>query len=342
MTIPRRPPYDPELSAALAAMEPSLTEFAVADIAQIRIDTAGQGDVPIEQLTSGRDLVVEEHLVPSGDGAVQLPVSVFRPANTTVKGPCVYFTHGGGMIFGHRLSHAEMFPDWVETFGVTIVSVDYRLAPEHPHPTPSEDCYAGLLWTVEHAEELGIDPRRLLVAGVSAGGGLAASLALMSRDRGGPALLGQLLICPMLDDRDDTESTRQFESGPWNRSNNRVAWSALLGHDGAGPNTSAYAAPARAADLSGLPPTYLEVGSAEVFRDENVEYASRLWAAGVATELHVWAGGFHCFWQIEHAAVSQAATSARDDWLGRLLGLSAWQPSRPVAAPRASSAKASG
>ena len=209
-------------------------------------------------------------------------------------------------------------------------------------PTPSEDCYAGLLWTVEHAEELGIDPRRLLVAGVSAGGGLAASLALMSRDRGGPALLGQLLICPMLDDRDDTESTRQFESGPWNRSNNRVAWSALLGHDGAGPNTSAYAAPARAADLSGLPPTYLEVGSAEVFRDENVEYASRLWAAGVATELHVWAGGFHCFWQIEHAAVSQAATSARDDWLGRLLGLSAWQPSRPVAAPRASSAKASG
>ncbi len=235
-----------------------------------------------------------------------------------------------------------MTPDWVETFGVTIVSVDYRLAPEHPHPTPSEDCYAGLLWTVEHAEELGIDPRRLLVAGVSAGGGLAASLALMSRDRGGPALLGQLLICPMLDDRDDTESTRQFESGPWNRSNNRVAWSALLGHDGAGPNTSAYAAPARAADLSGLPPTYLEVGSAEVFRDENVEYASRLWAAGVATELHVWAGGFHCFWQIEHAAVSQAATSARDDWLGRLLGLSAWQPSRPVAAPRASSAKASG
>ncbi len=328
---PKSPPYDPELSAFLATMEPLSIEFSVDDIARVRAETQ-QEALPIEQLIAGREVEIEDRIVPIGDGNVELPVSIFRPRKAVAAGPCMYFAHGGGMIFGNRLSHVELFPDWVETFGITVISVDYRLAPEHPHPTPSEDCYAGLVWTATHAKELHIDPQRILVAGVSAGGGLAASLALMARDRGGPALLGQLLICPMLDDRDDTESTRQFESGPWSRSNNRVAWSALLGHDAAGPAVSAYAAPARATTLDDLPPAYLEVGSAEVFRDEVISYASRLWASGAVAELHLWAGGFHCFWQVEYAAVSQAAKSARDDWLGRLLGASTFR--HPVSAVR--------
>lgn len=316
----RRPAYDPELSAWLAAAGPFQESFAVEDIPELR-SMPVPDEVPVEQLILSRAVVYEQHRVPVDCGADHLAASVFRPARAVEPGPCIYFTHGGGMILGDRHSNVELLLDWVEAYGVTAVTVDYRLAPEHPFPTPQEDCYAGLLWAVENAIQLGIDVHQLVVAGVSAGGGLAASLALMSLDRGGPPILAQLLICPMLDDRDDTPSTRQFEAGIWNRSNNRVGWSALLEGRAGSPGVSPYAAPARALDLGELPPAYLEVGSAEVFREEDVAYASKLWEAGVQAELHVWPGGFHCFWQVEHAAVSRAAAAARNEWLGRVLGV---------------------
>lgn len=317
MTLPR-PPYDPELSAALATMV-SPQSFEIGDIPRIRQESR-QFDIPVEELLLGREVTHEVLRAPRKLGP-ELTLSVFRPSVATTPGPGLYFMHGGGMAFGHRLSDAELFADWVERFGLTVVTVEYRLAPEHPDPAPSEDCYAGLLWTAEHAAELGIDIRQLLVGGVSAGGGLAAAMALMARDRNGPALIGQLLICPMLDDRDATVSAAQYETGPWNRESNRVAWSALLAGE-RDDTVSPYAAPARAVDLTGLPPAFIEAGSAEVFRDEDVAYASRLWAAGGQADLHVWAGGFHCFWQVGHAAVSQAATDTRNAWLARLLGVS--------------------
>ena len=312
-----RPPYDVELAAAMTLEGPSSDDLIFTDIPRLRQLSPSPS---VADLLRGRPIVHQEHDVPSRVDGAPIRLSVFRPAAAR-PGPGMLFTHGGGLILGDRLSDADVFLDWVETFGVTVVSVEYRLAPEHPHPVPAEDAYSALEWTAEHAAGLGIDARQLLVGGVSGGGGLAAALALMARDRSGPELIGQLLICPMLDDRDQTASTRQYPAGPWNRRHNRAAWSALLGAAVGGAEVSPYAAPARASDLGELPPAYLEVGSAEIFRDEAVGYAARIWAAGGQAELHVWAGGFHCFWRVPYAALTHAAVAARNAWLGRITGV---------------------
>ena len=159
------------------------------------------------------------------------------------------------------------------------------------------------------------------IAGASAGGGLAAAVTLLARDRGGPALIGQLLMCPMLDDRNDTVSARQMAGlGVWDSTSNETGWTALLGDARGGPDVSPYGAPARATDLSGLPPTFIDVGSAETFRDEDVTYASRIWQAGGVAELHVWPGGYHGYFLFApHAQVSQETLAARVQWLRRLL-----------------------
>jgi acetyl esterase/lipase len=160
----------------------------------------------------------------------------------------------------------------------------------------------------------------VVIMGGSAGGGLAAATALLARDQAGPALLGQLLLCPMLDDRNDSYSSRQMVGrGLWDRAANQLGWTALLGAAQGGPDVSPYAAPARASDLSGLPPAFIDVGSAETFRDEAVDYASRIWQAGGVAELHVWPGGFHGFAEmVPQAALSQAASAASRDWLRRI------------------------
>ncbi|WP_370591495.1 alpha/beta hydrolase fold domain-containing protein [Saccharopolyspora montiporae] len=201
------------------------------------------------------------------------------------------------------------------------VTVEYRLAPEFPDPYPVEDCYAGLQWTAEHAAELGIDADNLIIAGASAGGGLAAGTALLARDRNGPALAGQVLICPMLDDRDWTVSTAQYENvGLWGRESNRTGWDALLGDRRGTDEVSVYAAPARATDLSGLPPAFIDCGSAELFRDEDVAYATALWHSGVQAELHVWPGGYHGFDMLApNSGIARAAIDARKGWVGRTL-----------------------
>ena len=187
-------------------------------------------------------------------------------------------------------------------------------------PGPVEDCYAGLVWTAEHADELGIDPDRIIIAGASAGGGLAAGVALLARDRGGPALAAQALMCPMLDDRNNTPSSRQMAGlGVWDQHLQRHRLVGAARRGCGGPDVSKYAAPARETDLSGLPPAFIDVGSAETFRDEDVAYASGIWQAGGVAELHVWPGGFHGFdMMAPQAAVSQAAKAARVSWLRRV------------------------
>lgn len=275
-----------------------------------------------ESLSRGGAIAIQELTVPGPAGAPDVPLLVLRPVGmTTQAAPGIYAIHGGGMIAGDNRTRIDTFVDWAVEFGAVLVSVDYRLAPECPDPGPVEDCYAGLSWTAEHAEELGIDPARLIVAGGSAGGGLAAGVVLMARDRGGPALLGQVLMSPMVDDRHETQSSTMLDGvGVWDRNANLIGWTALLGERRGGPDVSVYAAPAREANLAGLPPAFIDVGEVDGFRDEDVTYATRIWQAGGAAELHVWPGGLHGFDQlVPGAEVSRAAISTRTDWVRRLL-----------------------
>ncbi|MFI5663741.1 alpha/beta hydrolase [Streptomyces sp. NPDC051684] len=316
-TLPR-PPFDPELEAVLALVGEQLPTLTPETIQRLR-----ETPTPVEltdDVLADAGLVCRETTIQGYEGA-EIPVSVIARADHTGTGPGIYHVHGGGMIAGQRLIGVTQLMSWIVEHDAVLVTAEYRLAPEFPDPYPVEDCYAGLVWTAEHAAELGIDPDRILIAGASAGGGLSAGTALLARDRKGPRLLGQVLICPMLDDRDETVSTLQYETdGTWVRGGNRVGWGALLGERRGTADVSVYAAPARASDLSGLPPAYIDCGSAEVFRDEDVAYAAALWRAGVAAELHVWAGGFHGFDMLApHTALARAATAARNDWVARLL-----------------------
>ena len=274
-----------------------------------------------EELRRGGAFEVTERLVPGPAGAHEISLLICRPTLAVTPTAAIYHTHGGGMIIGDNRLGMPGLLGWAEELQLAVVSVEYRLAPETPHPGPVEDCYAGLVWTAGHSDELGIDPDRIIIAGTSAGGGLAAAVALIARDRGGPALAGQMLMCPMLDDRNDSPSARQMAGlFGWDRTANNTGWTALLGAVCGSPDVSPYAAPAQADDLSGLPPAFIDVGSAETFRDEDLTYASRIWQAGGVAELHVWPGGFHGFAGIVPlAAVSQEAVAAQLNWLRRLL-----------------------
>jgi len=315
-----RPPFDAELATFLTALEArgpfTATEEMLPHMRQLDVPER----VLDERLRSRgyhrRNVTVPGHL---GD---PIDLAIIERIERTGTTAAVYTIHGGGMVFGHHLGNLDGYDGWLLDHDVVLVSVDYRLAPEYPDPYPVEDCYAGLIWVAEHAAELGIDPARIVVAGQSAGGGLAAGTALLARDRKGPELLAQILVSPMLDDRDDSVSTMQIDGvGVADRRMTRFGWDAYLGDRRATADVSVYAAPARATDLSALPKTYIDCGSAEVFRDEDVAFASRLWASGVDAELHVWPGAFHGFTSmVPDAAISRTATAALADWTTRLLG----------------------
>jgi acetyl esterase/lipase len=225
------------------------------------------------------------------------------------------------MVTGTRWSQVETLLPYVAEKLAVVVSVEYRLAPEHSDPAPVEDCYAGLVWTAKHARDLSIDPARMMIAGGSAGGGLAAGTTLLARDRGFPQLSHQILMCPMLDDRLQTASSQMLDGeGVWDRNDNMFGWTALLGNRRGGPDVSPYAAPARSQNLAGLPRTYIDVGSVDSFRDEAMIFAQRLCEAAVSVDFHLWAGGFHGFDLLApHAAVSEAAKSVRDRFIRRAL-----------------------
>ncbi|WP_166346513.1 alpha/beta hydrolase [Phytoactinopolyspora limicola] len=278
---------------------------------------------PLDQVIAGRAVVWEDRVVPGPPGEPGVPIAVIRPAAGLTTPAAVYYIHGGGMYMGTRFLFLDALVDLVDAHGITVVSVEYRLAPEHPHPAPVEDSYAGLVWTAQNAADLGIDPRRVLVLGASAGGGIAAGVALLARDRGGPAIAGQALYCPMLDDRNNTVSARQhYHMAGWDGAANHWGWRFLLGDDAGGSDVSPYAAPARARDLSALPPAFIDVGECEVFRDEAVDYASRIWAEGGQAELHVWAGAYHGFTtDLPESTICRAAQAARTSWIMRVLDL---------------------
>lgn len=324
-TTASRPPYDPELQeflvtlpdaeAVLPAGTPSVAEV----VAAMRKTTE---DYPsIESILAGTPITRTDLTVPGLAGDPDVLLSVFRHPDTPADAPCFLHIHGGGMVMGDRFSGAHLFAHWAQAFSAVVVSVEYRLAPDHPAPAAVHDCYAALAWLSANAGSLDIDPERIVVVGVSGGGGLAAGMALLARDRGGPRLLGQVLMAPMLDDRVQSPSTEQHRDAPmWTRALNVLAWTAVLGDRRGAPDVSPYMAPARADALAGLPPTYIDVGSAEIFRDEVVDFATRLLRAGNLCELHIWAGGFHAFEMASHTRIAKAAAAARNNWLQRLLG----------------------
>ncbi|MET0426844.1 MAG: alpha/beta hydrolase [Actinoplanes sp.] len=313
-----RPDFDADLHVLLAEM-PLVLHLDAETLTQIRPFAAP----PVEPLLDGLAVDRQEITIPGPDGGV-VPLAVLRPAAPATAAPCIYWIHGGGMVMGNRYSQLDIPLEWLDRFGAVVVSVDYRLAPEARGSALLDDCYRGLTWVAEHAAELGIDPARIVVAGASAGGGLAAGVTLLARDRGTVPVAGQILIGPMLDHRNDTVSSRQFATGPgvWTAGMNEFGWRSVLGDD----EVPAYVSPALADDLSGLPATYIDAGTAEVFRDEDVAYATRIWAAGGQADLHVWSGGFHGFDALcPNAPISAAARQTRTDWLSRLLDRTAEQ-----------------
>ncbi|WP_198320544.1 alpha/beta hydrolase [Actinosynnema pretiosum] len=252
-------------------------------------------------------LEVAERAVPTREGSPDVPARVYRPVRRADPAPALVFFHGGAFTAGDLETEDARCREIAARTGVVVVSVDYRLAPEHPYPAGFHDCYDALVWVAgAGAAELGIDPARVVVGGSSAGGALAAAVSQAARDLGGPAIALQVLLYPVADDRLETASMRAFTATPgWNQPNSVHMWrNYLRGWEGGAPS---YAAPNRASDLTGLPPAYVMVADRDPLRDEGVEYARRLMSAGVSVELHQFAGAFHGF----DAAAPQAGLSRR-------------------------------
>jgi len=297
---------DPEVAAAIGALE----------LGGITLETLPTYRQPMPAVPLSDAVVRRDYMVP---GDPEVPVRVHRAADAEGPLPCVYSIHGGGYIIGSYSMDDPKFDNWCPRLGIVGASVEYRLAPETPYPGPLEDCYQGLKWVHDHAEELGIDPGRIGIAGISAGGGLAAALALLVRDRGELPLAFQLLDCPMLDDRQQTPSSQLDGLAVWSRETNAFGWRCYLGELYGTEEVPYTAAAARCLDLSGLPPAYVSVGTVDGFHDEDMDYALRLNQAGVPCELHVYPGASHGYQMAVDSAIVRQSSRDILEWLERRL-----------------------
>tara|TARA_B100000902_G_scaffold395586_1_gene454490 strand:+ start:149 stop:1102 length:954 start_codon:yes stop_codon:yes gene_type:complete len=262
-------------------------------------------------------LIVSDHTYPGPGG--DLTLRLYRPLEAEKESPGLIYIHGGGMIMGDLESQDEAMKICASKLGMPIASLDYRKAPEHPYPAAPEDCYAGVCWVFKHASDMGMDAHNIGLMGISAGGGLALAAALMLRDRQGPSLKYLVPLCPMIDDRHHTDSSKTvLDIGIWDREGSIEAWNWYLGDS----KPDAYAAPARAEDLSSLPPTYIDVGDLDLFRDEDMLFAQRLSAAGVPVEFHLWTGAYHVSELFApQAKLSKAIWATRYAAIRRLAGI---------------------
>ncbi|MFF5259714.1 alpha/beta hydrolase [Actinomadura viridis] len=305
-----------EAFAPFAAQAAGATPPPVGDVAARRTTLEGVfGHYDAAQPFPG-DVTVTDHELATADGARIGLRWYVRDGDPAEPGPAALYMHGGGMIAGSAGLFDGTAARYVSASGTPILSVDYRLAPEHPHPVPVEDVYAALVWLHEHAADLGVDPARIGVFGDSAGGGLAAAVSILARDRQGPAIARQILVMPMLDDRTLTPDPLLAPFTVWSWDDNRTGWQALLGDAAGGPDTPAHAAPARVADPAGLPPAYIEVGQLDIFRDEDLTYALRLGRAGVPVEFHLHPGVPH-----EFDFIAFASSAARRAFADRVRAL---------------------
>jgi acetyl esterase/lipase len=300
-------PLDPEVAEVIGALPPVvLDRDTLPAMRQMRPPPAPPCDA----------VVRTDHVVPAEP---PVPVRVHRPVDATGPLPCIVSMHGGGLVLGSHEAEDAIFAEWCPALDVVGVSVGYRLAPDTPYPGALEDGCAALAWVHEHAADLGVDPSRIGVHGISAGGGLAAAMALAARDRGGVDLAFQLLDCPMLDDRQGTPSSRQDDLAVWTREANAFGWRSYLGELAGSDRVPYTAAPARATDLSGLPASFVSVGSADGFRDEAIDYALRLNQAGVPCELHVYPGAPHGYHLAAGSAVARRSKQDKLTWLAGVL-----------------------
>ncbi|KJB88398.1 lipase [Paenibacillus sp. E194] len=260
-------------------------------------------------------------MIPGAAG--EMLAKVYEPASrTSAKLPAMLWIHGGGYVMGHPDMDDTLCERFVQAANCIVVSVDYRLAPEHLYPAAIDDCYAGMIWMTNEAESLGIDVDRVAIAGASGGGGLTAALALMARDKGGPALIFQMPLYPMLDNRNKSASSYEVmaDNATWNRTNNVAAWSMYLGDASDTREVSPYVVPSSAESLAGLPPTYTCIGQLDLFRDETIDYVTRLAEAGVDVEFHLYPGSYHCFEVfVPDAEVSRRASQGYVDAMAKAL-----------------------
>jgi len=284
---------------------------AIPDIEARRATLYGMLEAMTKDLPPNENVSKEDRMIDGPAGA--LGIRIYRPVNASGTLPGLFFIHGGGMVLGNLDSDDGVPTMLCETLGAVIVSVDYRLAPEHPAPAAIDDYCAALRWMADNAGDLDFDPSRLAVYGGSAGGGLAIATALKARDNGGPSISFLMPIYPMIDDRNETSSSHEVtEVGIWDRAGNIESWAWYLG----GQPADQYSAPARAEDLSSLPPTFIDVGEMDMFRDEDIAFAARLLASGVPTEFHVYPGAYHA----SEIFAPTAALSARI-WATRIAAL---------------------
>jgi len=293
--------FDPEL-APLAEIIP-VSELTDVPEARRWLDAL---IAPLNDDVDTEGVVIVDRTVPGPGGGI--PVRVYTPAgDAPVEGrPALLDIHGGGFVVGSIAMEHGLAVQVARELGAVVVTVEYRLAPEHPFPAGLDDCYATLTWMHDQAGGLGLDAARIAVGGQSAGGGLAAATALVARDRGGPGVCFQFLGIPELDHRLTTTSMRTFVDTPmWHRANGVLSWRYYLGPDPG--EVSPYASPAIAEDLTGLPPAYVTTMEFDPLRDEGITYALRLMEAGVSVELHTFPGTFHGSAAVTTAAVSRRA-----------------------------------
>jgi acetyl esterase len=306
-------PVDPELTAALGGPDDSNMDDIVGSRA---IAAAHNALLNSQRPPLAPGLGVRDTTIPTASGHA-VPIRIYQRETATPPTGGLLYIHGGGFIFGDLDSEHDRCLAYLAHTDIVIVSVDYRLAPEHPYPAGLDDCDAALRWFIDHATELGVDPGRIAVGGASAGGALAAGVALRCRDAG-IALAAQMLIYPVLDDRGESRSMTTYDDAqPWSGRRNRQMWPLYLGHDGP---ALADAAPARAMDLGGLAPTYLMTCEEDPLRDEEFAYAQRLLDHDVPLEFHHYPGTYHAFDVIvPQAAVSQRAIAEQAEFLRRHL-----------------------
>ncbi|MGE7693089.1 alpha/beta hydrolase [Lysinibacillus sp. NPDC094177] len=294
---------DPELRETLSLMPPLDLD---------NLEATREGLVAIAQPAQIADNIsVENKMIQGPDDNDSLRLRIYKQKGKTGIFPALLWIHGGGYVIGSPEGDDLLCQRFVNEANCIVVSVDYRLAPEHPYPAPIEDCYAALKWVADHADDLGIDNTRIGVAGASAGGGLTAALALLARDRNYPNLSFQMPLYPMIDDRNNTPSALEITGHMvWNHDLNQKGWEMYLNGDNGGDDVSQYAAAARAEDLSGLPFTYTCVGQLDPFRDETLQYVTRLCQAGVDVEFHLYPGCYHAFESfVPTATISQRAAT---------------------------------
>lgn len=291
------PMTDPQLVAGLARFEQAVPGgITLDDIPATRQFLAGLSAVMAAQTPDIPGVATSDHFAPGPDGAPDVMVRIYQPETRPARLPALLWIHGGGYVLGNVQSDDLKAKGLALALNCVVASVEYRLAPEDPFPAPLEDCYAALKWLAASADQFGVNPARIAIGGASAGGGLAAGLGLLARDRAEVAVCYQLLIYPMIDDSNVEQAGAKTPDAPlWTRANNLLGWRAYLRQEPGSAGVSAYAAAFRAEDVSGLPPTYIGVGTPDLFRDEDIAYAQRLMKAGVPTELHVYADAFHGF-----------------------------------------------